>query len=362
MRKINIAVTGYYGTGSSAVIDLLREYKNVTIVPQIGHLYEHEAFYYPSGLFDLYTLMRNGNTPQGSDIYVNNFISAMKRLNDYDYVWYGSYQKLFGNSFMRLVNDFVDSISEKREGTNSFHNIKSRFSFIKAAMQLIAKIVYKKEIIQYGRKYIKDGNPVYFAMPTIEELNIAAQKFTEGYFKLFNNNGIAAVYDHLIWPQQVNSHKDCFSSNFKVIVVNRDPRDVFLSSKYIWCKPGLGNSIGRPHFGEDPIHFADEWRRTIITKNVNPNALHIHFEDLIYNYENTVHSIEEFLDFLPKDHIAPKSKFIPEKSIENTQVFTCNTTFAAEASVIEKAIPEYLYQFTYVREANIKNMFDSPNE
>ena len=291
MKSFNIAVTGYFGTGSSAVIDLLREYKDVKIVPEIGRLYEHEVFYYPGGLFDLYSLMRDGNTPQGSDIYINNFINTMKRLNDYDYVWYGSYQKLFGDSFMKLVNDFVVSISERREGSNSYHNVSSRFSIIKAAMQYAAKIIYKKKIVQYGCKYIKDGNPVYFSMPTIEELNYAARKFTEGYFRLFNDDECIGVYDHLIWPQQVNSHQNCFSNNLKVIVVNRDPRDVFLSSKYVWCKFGVGNSVGKPHFGDDPKKFADEWRRTVITNNANSNALHIYFEDLVYKYEEDRKSV-----------------------------------------------------------------------
>ncbi len=362
MNNLNIAVTGYYGTGSSAVIDLLREYKNVKVVPQVGHLYEHEAFYYPGGLFDLYSLMLNGNTPQGSDIYINNFIDAMRRLNDYNYVWYGSYHKLFGDSFMQLVDDFVSSISEKRDGSNSFHNIRTRFSVVKAAMQFVAKIIYKKKIVQYGRMYIRDGNPVYFSMPSADELNSAAQRFTEGYFQLFNKEKNVAIYDHLIWPQQVNSHKNCFTDSLKVIVVNRDPRDVFLSSKYIWCKPGKGNSIGKPHFGDDPVTFSDEWRRTVITDNTNPNALHVFFEDLVYNYEETVRRIEGFLGFLPEEHLMPRTKFVPEKSIENTQVFTANAAYAAEADIIAKSLPHYLYPFAYKRNADVKNMFDSPND
>lgn len=362
MKSFNIAVTGYFGTGSSAVIDLLREYKGVRVVPEIGRLYEHEAFYYPGGLFDLYSLLGEGNTPQGSDIYVNNFIASMKRLNDYDYVWYGSYQKLFGDSFMNLVNDFVASISEKREGSNSYHNIKSRFSIIKALMQFLAGVFYKKKIVQYGCKYIKDGNPVYFSMPTQGELEKAAQQFTDGYFKLFNNDECIGVYDHLIWPQQVNSHQKCFSDNLKVIVVNRDPRDVFLSSKYVWCKPGIGNSIGKPHFGDNPKKFAEEWRRTVVRNITNPNALHIYFEDLIYKYTETVKLIEDFLGLSPEAHINPRTKFQPEKSIENTQVFTQNDSFAKEAKVIEDYLPEYLYPFEYRRQADINNMFDSPND
>ena len=42
---MNVAVTGYVGTGSSAMIDLLREYDGVKIVPEERASYEHQVFY-----------------------------------------------------------------------------------------------------------------------------------------------------------------------------------------------------------------------------------------------------------------------------------------------------------------------------
>ena len=361
MRKLNIAVTGYFGTGSSAVIDLLREYKDVVVVPEIGRLYEHEIFYYPGGLFDLCTLLTHGNTPQGSDIYINRFFETMHRLNDYDYLWYGSYKKMFGDKVMRMTEEFVNSISEKRDGTNSYHYLKTRFDPVKAIKQIGASFLYKKKFVKYGVGYVNDRRPVYFSMPTEEELYSAAQKFTISYFDLFGKDGQISVYDHLIWPQQVNTHKRCFSDNLKIIVVNRDPRDVFLSSKYVWCKPGIGNSIGKPHFGEDPIKFIDEWKRTVVLENENPNALHIYFEDLIYKYDETVATIEQFLGIPSEMHLHPKEKFNPLKSIENTQVFNMSKDKSEEAKPIEKYLSNYLYPFPYVRESNLNKMFDSPN-
>ena len=110
MKELNVAVTGFYGTGSSAVIDLLREYKGVKVVPEIGRLYEHMPFYVSGGIFDTYTLLTHGNNPLSSDKTINNFIAAMKRLNDYNYVWFGSYKALFGDKFMEATYRFVQSI------------------------------------------------------------------------------------------------------------------------------------------------------------------------------------------------------------------------------------------------------------
>ena len=44
---------------------------------------------------------------------ISTFITEMKRLNDYNYVWFGSYQKMFGNKFMDLVYEFVE-VSQKK--------------------------------------------------------------------------------------------------------------------------------------------------------------------------------------------------------------------------------------------------------
>ncbi len=357
-QKLNVAVTGFYGTGSSAVIDLLREYRGVNVVPPIGRLYEHMPFYVSSGLFDTCTLLTHGNTPLGSDKIINNFIDAMTRLNKYNFGWFGSYNALFGNQFIDSVYKFVNSISENRKGQNSNHIIRSYFSPVKALAQIAAKIIYKRKFGKYGVGYKYDSKPVYFSMPTEEELYNAAKIFTDSYFDMFDTEGDIKVYDHLIWPQQVDTHAKCFSDNLKIIVLDRDPRDIFLCSKYIWCKPPIGR--GEPHFPIQPSLYADEWRRTVTEHTSNPNALRVHFEDLVYHYEDTVKSIEHFLRLGSNDHLYPKVKFDPSKSIENTQLFQLGQWYK-EGEEVASLLDDYLYKFPYNRTPQVKLMFDSPN-
>ena len=42
-EKVNVAVTGYFGTGSSAVVDLLKEYEDVRVAPFDNQSYEHNV-------------------------------------------------------------------------------------------------------------------------------------------------------------------------------------------------------------------------------------------------------------------------------------------------------------------------------
>ena len=85
--KINVAVTGYFGTGSSAVVDLLKEYENVRVVPFENQSYEHNVLYHHGGLYDVCTLLSRGNTLYTSDKVilrkeVNGKRHGSKRLKD----------------------------------------------------------------------------------------------------------------------------------------------------------------------------------------------------------------------------------------------------------------------------------------
>ena len=96
---MKIAVTGYYGTGSSAVIDFLSEFKNVSCA--IGNRYEHYPFLGQNAILDLENRLFDENSNYMiRDYAINEFIKEMKRQNDHNFGWFGSYKKLFGDKFI----------------------------------------------------------------------------------------------------------------------------------------------------------------------------------------------------------------------------------------------------------------------
>ncbi|MBQ7233688.1 MAG: hypothetical protein IJX07_10830 [Bacillales bacterium] len=89
---------------------------------------------------------------------------------------------------------------------------------------------------------------------------------------------------------------------------------------------------------------------------------HVHrfkFEDFIYKYEETVGRVQQILgdDECVPAHILKKKYFVPEKSINNTQVFYNQSIYQDEAKIIEELLPEYLYDFPYHREVQREEMF-----
>lgn len=356
---MNIAVTGYVGTGSSAMIDLLREYDDVSIVPEQRKSYEHEVFYRSGGLFDLCAILGQGTSPVCSDKIINRFIDTMTNLYKYDYVWYGGYKNLLGDDFLKSVDDFVNAISYSFKGSNSTHQIRTRFSLTKALLQFAAHIVFKRSYMKYGVGYVMDGKPSFVSLPTNEELVHACQKFTDTYFSLFKTNTNNRVFDHLIWPQQVDSFMKCFDEDkLKVIIMKRDPRDVYLLNKYVWYYTPLGVRTSVPSLRTNVDEFITDWQRTVRKSFKSNNILQIQFEDLVYHYDETVHTIEEFLGILPTQHIRKYNTFNPEKSIENTQVYNSNLDWKKEVRDIEEKLKQDLYTFPYEYSPTRKLMFD----
>lgn len=356
--KTNVAVTGFYGTGSSAVLDYLREFDDVGFVPENISGYEHVALYEPGGLFDLGAVLRFSNTLYNSDVAMGRFVESMYRLNDTDFGWYGSYKKQFDDEFKKIVDEFVCSISIEREYKGTSHAVGVRFSPIKAALQIAANIVFKRKISKLGRKYIYDKYQPYIALPSDDEFCAAARKFTTSYMDLFETSKNVRVFDHLVWPQNTKFIQDYFDQNFKVIIVTRDARDVFLLNKYFWHKPP--RVLTKPYFPTEVKDFCKVWKHNIEGFSQSENVLVINFEDLIYNTEATEEKIRSFIGLKDEHHLINTHFFDPAKSIENTQIFMVNNEiWKKEAEEIKKLIPGACYEFPYNRVCDSTKWFDT---
>lgn len=356
-EEINLAITGFHGTGSSAVLDILRGYRDVSITPADGRPYEHIAFYMAGGIFDTYTLLTHGNNSWRSDMTMNRFVNSMKLLNDNDLNWVGSYRKMFGSRFEKACNEFVESLSSARLGHSIKHLRYSRFSPIKAAAQLAAHVLVKRQISQYGVHYVYDKDPIRFALPTKEETLSASKRFVSSYFDLFRSacSDRVCVYDHLIWPSEIDEYQELFDESFKVIVLYRDPRDVYLANKYVWHVPPIGH--GKPLLPVEPQAFVDLWRRTVVDDIQSKAVLKLQFEDLVYRYGETLGVIEDFLGLSRKDRMN-EGLFIPEESKENTQLFHACPEWAEEVAFLEDTLTDYLYDFPEDYAPDRKKMFD----
>ena len=130
-----------------------------------------------------------------------------------------------------------------------------------------------------------------------------------------------------------------FFDGAKSIVVDRDPRDVYMIIvKYVCTN---AHWIASDTVEEFVKYY--KYKR----KNVDyssKDVLYVQFEDLVYKTEQEEKRLEEFLNI--KSHVKKNTFFKPEESKNNTQLFLNNEKYADDIAYIERELKEYLYDFS----------------
>lgn len=128
------------------------------------------------------------------------------------------------------------------------------------------------------------------------------------------------------------------------MVVDRDPRDIYILSKYIWkdgIVPTEDLELFCKWFEYTRKHRKDE-------KYDESTTMLINFEDLVYKYPKTTTMLVEWLGLDMSHHAAPMSHFDPRKSINNTRLWEEFPEYGEEIEMIENRLKEYLYDYSGV--------------
>lgn len=348
------AVAGYMGTGSSAVVNLLEEYSNCTTAGLTKM--EHIVFYTPHGLFDLEDRLLLNNTIHNSDAAISEFYSEMQRLNNNDFGWCGGFQKRYGNQFIELVEAFLEELVEFRQkGFWSYDFIEKKRT-IKGIIKDSVKLQFKKKD-EFGQRIkMKHDNEIKYSFITAERFYVAAKKFVYGYFDMIlQGSNKHLILNQVLLPQNLYRLSRYFEDDLRVVVCQRDARDMFILSKYIW--PNMGCEVLMPSEVNEFIRFYCGLRKT--ENRIDDFKIkRIWFEDLVYCYDKTVRDLEEFLGLESQHHEFQKKYFEPEKSIHNTQNFLIQNEWNREVASIGKKLPEMIYEFPYPVYNSLNQTFD----
>ncbi len=334
MRKIIVPV-GYMGSGSSAITDLVREFKDVN--NEYG-TFEYVFLHCPDGLFDLEDKLLIGNNALRGDEALHSFLNRMKELYDKKYWWVGDYQKKIGPKFYERSCEFVKELTNYETSLYWYMQERVNFSmFVKLVFRRVIKLItFNKVILDRPLRYPK----MLLSYPSASEFYTLAKKYVNDCLAMFDSSN-DIVLDQLLLPHNLFRVDNYFDDNLKVIVVERDPRDVFLSNKYVWT---LDNEA--VPYSCNVEEFCDQFRRIreIEKPTDSKKVLKVQFEDLIYNYEETLKKIIKFLGYENREHENKQKYFNPEVSIKNTQLFK-NKKYAKETKYIEEHLKKYLYNF-----------------
>jgi len=163
------------------------------------------------------------------------------------------------------------------------------------------------------------------------------------------------MMDQLTPSSNVNRCLRYFDDNIRVIIVDRDPRDIFVLNKTIWKTTIVPTN---------PIDFCKWYAYTHGCAKGQPldknRVIKIQFEDLVYRYSETVSVIEQFIGLSSTNHKKPFEGMNPKQSINNTWLFKDYEPHS-EIIYIEEHLKEYLYDFDSVRDAIIVGINSNNN-
>ena len=229
MKRI-IVPTGYMGSGSSAITDLIAEFKDCQ---NEYKSYEYVLLHCPNGLFDLEDKLLIGNNAIRSDEAIRSFELQMKKLYDKKYWWVGNYKKIISPNFMKITDNFIKNIQQfNYSGYWYMHEEVNAKMFVKLLIRKPLKMLTLNKV--RFNKVLKYSDGMRISYIKDEEFYKYSNEYIYKIIKEIAKGKENIILDQFLLPFNLFRVDNYFDDKLRVIVVERDPRDVFIINKYIW--------------------------------------------------------------------------------------------------------------------------------
>lgn len=341
--KMILTTTGCYGTGSSAITDLIKEFDGVTCVSDN----EIRLLYDPDGVSDLeYSLVENPNRHNSSQS-IKRF---MRRMEEMDHILFVSrFKKYFGEEFLNVINAYIEKLTvNKYKGTWHF-DVYDRGKWFYVFSRTYAKCTTLLAKVLHTR--ISELDPVlereyaYLSVTEEREFLSATKQLVDDLARMINKDKNEFVFmDQLVPPSNFERYIRYFS-DVRIVLVERDPRDIFILEKEIW-KGRVAPVTNVEDFCKWYI-----WTRQLYEKNRFPEqVLFVQFEDMIYRYDETRQKVIKHFGIERLQCKRQKEYFDPARSVVNTRLWEKIGGFEKEIQYIEKHLIRYCYNYNNVHE------------
>lgn len=335
MRFITCA--SYYGTGSSAITDYVSEFDTV-------FSFTDEEFRFiqdPDGISDLeFNLVECFNRHNSG-----HSLKRYKKLVDFyaGNIFEKKYARFFGEKWKEYSYKYINQLIDFTYPGWWQYDLYDRGAWYYFRKRIGNKILHKTIWKNKPDRQLNTMKNIvtYCSHPSEEKFLHCTQNYIHDLFEsVLPSNKEILMVDQLVPPMNLQRYLRYFRDNIQVVVVDRDPRDVFVLDKYVW-KDGI-----IPNDADTFIKWFKYTRSHREIENLNNNHIKfVKFEDLIYKYNETTNAVREWLSLEERDHKYPKKYFDPNISINNTQTWKKYPQSESEIKLIENNLSEYLYDF-----------------
>ncbi|MGT2681934.1 hypothetical protein [Streptococcus porci] len=336
MPKV-LSCASYYGTGSSAITDFFSEFDDLYSMTN----YEFRFLQDPDGVSDLeYNLVENHNRHNSG-----HALKRFKRLVDFNSGTFFNkrYEPFFDNQYKSISYEYIKELTDFSFKGYWFYDFYDRGKFFYYRKLLPGKVIRKLMPNKTENTYINalPNEMTFCSRPGKEKFIKCTQKYISTLLDAANKKKCEYIMvDQMIPPSNVNRYTKYFE-DVKVFVVDRDPRDVYLLSKYVWKDRVIPT---------DSVEIFCRWfeytRAHRLEEVYNPNTtMLVQFEDLIYKYNEITDNLVKWVGLDPNMHRRKKAFFDPNKSIKNTRLWIGKKEYEEEVNYIVERLPQYLYNY-----------------
>lgn len=325
-----VTCASYHGTGSSALTDLITEYSGVC---SLGD-YEFNFLYAVDGISDLEYHLTDFPDRHTSGHALKRF----KRLVDFSAgKWFNKrYEPFFNNQYKKLSYEYIDKLIDFKIPGSTFYSDYDKGLLYYYSKGLINKI---RHLCGFGSPRYKNEYEL-FSHPSKEQFLKFTREYTHNLLSYANKDDSKILMIDQLLPSSNTMHCLRYLKDDAIVfIVDRDPRDIFLINKYVWKETNVPT---------DPDLFCKWFSLTHSCAEGLPldstRVMKVFFEDLIYNYPQTIKRIEQMCGLEESEHIKMYCKLNPKKSVVNTRLWERYNEKSA-MDIIENTLSKYLYPY-----------------
>ncbi len=323
-----ISVSGYGWSGSSACIDILKEFEGFEALEG-----EFRIAKDPYGLADLEeSLVRNWDFIR-HDVAIKDFLNYCKVLSRGT----GLFRKVGKNFSNKLNIDFM------LESEAYIANLADMSYFGDTSVYRYNIPAYSNFIMKLRSKLGKaNGNYMHFARPNEDDFIKKTRSYINSLFKFYENciTTNTLILDQAIPPTNIINTSKYFE-NIKIIIIDRDPRDIYVN--LVKNNVLIGADLKNCDSAKKYIKWHNTLRNNKVCNDNSQKILRLNFEDLVGDYEQSIDKIIRFLggDLIHKNKYSffnPNSK----RSKSNVGLWK-NHTNQLVMEKISKELKDYCY-------------------
>lgn len=324
-------ISGYSFSGKSAFYDLLSPLQGVK---GFGLECEFDLIRARGGILDLYDCLAVHWTLPRSSVAVRDFNKLVRFLGGgeglIDRLFRGGarYDALFPG-FTNFATNYIKDLT--RASWNGYWPFAD---FCDGPMETF----YKKCLERFRNRH----TPVFLARTTPDDFVCKTKLLMQS----LASSAASSTTKYVIISNSINPDSPDDGLQFyhkaKSIIVDRDPRDIFLAAKH-----SADVKVGAAAIGENVQDFVKRFLCVRSGSRLDRFSVkRIYFEQLVLDYENCCRDVALFTGLnLPDFESSFDTVFDPKKSVKNVKMWEDNRKyrkFREDISFIESSLPEYL--------------------